>query len=148
MLRTVSLVIKKAFRTAFHMVSSQLTRDLECSAESSSTPWNPPTILLSRHDCNSTADVPSWTLRTALSAIPFVSDLCDVDVQWFQESSSQDFAKFQRIVSVNDFWFPRRLQVLQRALLGLLRSCCITRAGLQPLHCQILYHHGISVIIT
>ena len=29
-------------------------------------------------DCNSTADVPSFTLRSVLSAIPFVSDLCGV----------------------------------------------------------------------
>ena len=36
-----------------------------------------------------TADVPSFTLRTALPAIPFVSDLCGVDVQRFQERSSQ-----------------------------------------------------------
>ena len=34
----------------------------------------------SRPDCNNTADVPSFTLRTALSAIPFVSDQCGVDV--------------------------------------------------------------------
>ena len=34
-----------------------------------------------RPDCNHTADVPSLTLRTALSAIPLVSDLCGVDVQ-------------------------------------------------------------------
>ena len=32
-------------------------------------------------DCNNTTEVPSFTLRTALSAIPFVSDLCGVDVQ-------------------------------------------------------------------
>ena len=31
----------------------------------------------------------SFILRTALSAILFVSDLCGVDVQWFQERSSQ-----------------------------------------------------------
>ena len=42
-----------------------------------------------RPDSNNTAEVPSFTLRTALSAIPFVSDLCGVDVQWFQEISSQ-----------------------------------------------------------
>ena len=44
----------------------------------------------SRPDCNNTAEVPSFTLRTTLSAFPFVSDLCGVDVQWFQERSSQD----------------------------------------------------------
>ena len=42
-----------------------------------------------RPDCNNTTEVPSFTLRTALSALPFVSDLCGVDVQWFQERSSQ-----------------------------------------------------------
>ena len=42
-----------------------------------------------RIDCNNTAEVPSISLRTALSAIPFVSDLCGVDVQWFQERSSK-----------------------------------------------------------
>ena len=55
---------------------------------------------LSRPDCNSTADVPSFTLRTVLSAIPFVSDLCGVDVLWFQDNSSEDL----------HFRFPRRLQ--------------------------------------
>ena len=44
----------------------------------------------SRHDCNNTAEVPSFTLRTALSAIPCVSDLCGVDVHSFQDSSLQD----------------------------------------------------------
>ena len=43
----------------------------------------------SKPDCNSAADVPSVTLRTAFSAIPSVSDLCGVDVRWFQERSSQ-----------------------------------------------------------
>ena len=43
----------------------------------------------SRPDCNNTAEVPSFALRAALSAIPFVSDRCGVDVQWFQERSSQ-----------------------------------------------------------
>ena len=37
-----------------------------------------------------TADVPSLILRTALSAIPLVPDLCGVDVHWFQEKSSLD----------------------------------------------------------
>ena len=42
-----------------------------------------------RPDCNNTAEVPSSTLRTALSAAPFVSYLCGVDEQRFQERSSQ-----------------------------------------------------------
>ena len=43
----------------------------------------------SRPDCKNTAEVPSFHLGTALSSIPFVSDRCGVDVQWFQEKSSQ-----------------------------------------------------------
>ena len=68
------------------MRSSNQTRDPECFADRKSIPWNLHTIFL---DCNSTADVPSFTLRAAPSAIPFVCDLCGVDVQWFQERSSQ-----------------------------------------------------------
>ena len=39
---------------------------------------------------NNTADVPSFILRTALSAIPFVSDRWSVEVRWYHERSSQD----------------------------------------------------------
>ena len=48
-------------------------------------------------DCNNTAEVHSFTLRTALSTIPFVSDLCGVDVQWFQERSSQTLPNSKEI---------------------------------------------------
>ena len=65
---------------------------------------------LSRPDCNTTAGVPHFTLRTAVSAIPFVSDLCGVDVQWFQDNSSQDLPNSEEFVSVNDFELPRRHQ--------------------------------------
>ena len=39
-----------------------------------------------RPDCKNTVEVPSFTLCTALSALPFVSDLRGVDVQWFRWS--------------------------------------------------------------
>ena len=48
---------------------------------------------------------PSLTLRTALSAIPFVCDPCGVDVQWFQERSSEALPN-SKDVSVIDFRFP------------------------------------------
>ena len=51
---------------------------------------------LSRPDCNNTADVPSFTLRTAHSVIPFVSDLCGVDVQWFQDISPHKTCQIPR----------------------------------------------------
>ena len=59
---------------------------------------------LSKPDCNNTADVPSLALRTALSALPFDSDLCGVGL------FCKRLAKFQGIVSDNDFRFPRWLQ--------------------------------------
>ena len=69
----------------------------------------------SRPDCNNTADVPSFTLRTALSAIPFVCDLCGVDVTMISGKIFTSFAKFQGIVSVSDFRLPIRLQELLQA---------------------------------
>ena len=44
----------------------------------------------SKPDCNRTAEVRSFTLRTALSANPFVSDRWGVEVRWVQDTSSQD----------------------------------------------------------
>ena len=57
-------------------------------------------------------------------------------------------AKFKRIVSEHDFWFPYRLQELHQALLGLLGNFCFTRIRLDPLGGQVLYHHGISMIVS
>ena len=54
-------------------------------------------------------------MRTALSAIPFVSDLCGVDVQWFQERSSQALPKSKEWSCVNDFRLPFWLQELLQA---------------------------------
>ena len=53
-----------------------------------------------------------WFCALLSAAIPLVSDLCGVDVQWFQVYSSQAFSNFLGVVSVNDFWFPRWLQEL------------------------------------
>ena len=52
---------------------------------------------LSRPDCNRTADVSYFTLRTAPSVIPFVSDLCGVDVQLLQDNSSQDLPNSEEL---------------------------------------------------
>ena len=57
----------------------------------------------SKPDCNSTADVPSLILRTALSAVPFVSgfskylvpfvsDRWGVEGRWFHDGSSKDLS--------------------------------------------------------
>ena len=57
-------------------------------------------------------------------------------------------AKLQGIVSVNDFWFPRRLQALLQAPWCFLRSYCFARIRLDPLGGQVLYHDCISMIVT
>ena len=101
----------------------------------------------SRPDCNNTAEVPSFTLRTALSAIPLVSDLCDVDVQWFQERSTQALPNSEEL-SVNDFRFPIWLRELLQAPLCFLRSFCFARICLDPLSGQVLHHDCISVIVS
>ena len=80
--------LKKVLQNVFRMESSHQTRDLDCFADSSNIPWNLPTIF--HPDLITTVPQTYFTLRTALSAISFVCDLCGVDVQWFQERSSQD----------------------------------------------------------
>ena len=57
------------------------------------------------------------------------------------------FAKFQRIVSVNDFRLPIRLQELLQAPFGFLRSFCFARIRLDPLGIQVLHHDCISMIV-
>ena len=100
----------------------------------------------SRPDCNNTAEVPSFTLRTALSAIPFVSDL------WCWRTMVPGriftgFAKFQGIVSVNDFRLPIRLHELLQTSLSFLWNFCFTRIRLDLLSSQVLHHDCISMIV-
>ena len=57
------------------------------------------------------------------------------------------FAKFQGIVSVNDFRFPLGLQELLQAPLCFLRSFCFARIRLDPLGGQVLHHDCISVLV-
>ena len=61
-------------RIAFDKMFSRLPGGLEHLADGNSTPWSQPTIRYPDRTAESTADVPSFVLRTALSAIPFVSD--------------------------------------------------------------------------
>ena len=58
------------------------------------------------------------------------------------------FAKFQGIVSVNDFRLPIRLQELLQAPLCFLRSFCFARIRLGPLGGQVLHHDCISMTVS
>ena len=69
-----SLAQKLVLRITTHFgVCPCVVRGLAHCAENSNIPWNRPTIS-SSPDCRSIAEVPSFTLRTALSAMPFVLD--------------------------------------------------------------------------
>ena len=60
----------------------------------------------SRPDCNNIAEMLSFILRSALSAIPFTSDLCGVDVQWFQGKFSQALPNFKELSVYMTLGFP------------------------------------------
>ena len=57
-------------------------------------------------------------------------------------------AKFQEIVTVNDFRLPFWLQELLQAPFGFLRSFCFARIRLDPLGSQVLHHDCISMIVS
>ena len=58
------------------------------------------------------------------------------------------FAKFQGIVSVNDFRLPIWLQELLQTPLCFMRSFCFARIRLDLLGGQILHHDCISIIVS
>ena len=135
-------------QNVFQRASSPQIIDLWRFADRCNIPWNLRANFHSDLISTMRQEVPSFTLRTALSAIPFVSDLCGVDVQWFQERSSTGFAEVQGIVSVNDFRFPIWLQELLQASLGFLWSFCFARIRLDPFGGQVLHHDCISMIVS
>ena len=57
-------------------------------------------------------------------------------------------AKFQGIVSINDFRLPIGLQELLQALLCFLWSFCFARIRLDPLSGQVPFHDCISMIVS
>ena len=77
-----------ALHIAFHKFSHPI-RGLERCGGNSSIPMESAHQVSSRPDCRSIADVPQFTLRTARSAIPSVSDRWGVEVQWLHNRSSQ-----------------------------------------------------------
>ena len=98
----------------------------------------------SRPDCSTTAEVPSSYLPTALSAIPFVFERWGVHVQWFQDKSSQALPN-SRLLSV---WMTFGFLVGSRNFIKSPAKILFTRVWLYPLCCQVLYHHGISMIMS
>ena len=121
------------------MVFSHQTRD-ECFEDGSNIPWNPPT--------NFHPDLIATCLLLLCALLSQQSHLFLICVVSTYNESRKDLHKLCQIpknVSVNDFRLPIRLQEPHYSLLCLLRSFCCACAGLYPLCCQILYHHGISI---
>ena len=77
---------KRLFKSTFGCCFPIRQSLLNVFADSSSIPWNPPTIS-SRPDCEQYSICPSLSLRTALSAIRFVSERWGADMQWFHEEN-------------------------------------------------------------
>ena len=59
-----------------------------------------------------------------------------------------NFAKFQRIVSVNDFRLLIRLQKLLQAPFSFLRSFWFAQVRLDSLGGQVLHHNSVSMIVS
>ena len=98
----------------------------------------------SRPDWNNTAKIPCFTLCTALSAIPFVSDLRGVDVQRFQ--SSQTWSNFEELSLSVTFDFLSDSKNFWKLLCNSCEVFVFARIWLDPLGDQILHHDCISMI--
>ena len=94
----------------------------------------------SKTDCNSTADVPSFILRTAL----FSSTVCFGSMECWRAMIPwkifTGFATFQWAVSVNDFRLFWRLVKLSYNLFVSWEDCALHGISLNPLSDKILSH--------
>ena len=137
----------KRFSKTCQMESSHQTRNLECFADRYSIPWNLPIIFHS----DLIATIPQTYLL--YSAHCSLSNLMCLRSVWCRCTMVPikiftSLAKFQGIVSVNDFTLPIRLQELLQAPFGFLRSFCFARIRLDPLSGQVVHHDCISMIVS
>ena len=129
------------------MESSHQTRDLECFAARYNIPWNLPTIF--HPDLIATIQQRCVPLLCALlSQQSHLFPICVVLTYNDSRKDLHTLAKFQGIVSVNDFRLPFRPQELLQAPLCFLRSFCFARIRLDPLGGQVLHHNCISMIVS
>ena len=84
-------------RSFLNRVNDRLWMILDHASDDAMQDIDKHSMIWWKPDCNNIADVLFLVLRTALSAIPFVFDLCGVDVQWFQERSPLDLPNFQEL---------------------------------------------------
>ena len=135
-------------RIAFHRVSSHQTRGLEHFADRCNIPWNLPTIFHPSLTATMQQTFLLFTLRTALSAIPFVSDLCGVDVQWFQERSSQALPNSDELSVYMTFGFSDGSRNFLKLFSVSWEVICFAQIRLSPFSGKILYHDCVSMIVS
>ena len=128
-------------------MSSHQTRDLVCFADSSCTPWTPPTIIHLGLIATILQTYLDWLCVLLSQQSHFFRYV------WCRRTMNPGkiftgFAKFQEIVCVNDFRLPIWLQELLQALLCFLRSFCFARIRLDPLGGYVLHHDCISMIVS
>ena len=117
-----SMVLQNAFRTEY----SHQTRDRECFADRFSIPWNLPTNFHLDLIATYSRGAFLYSAYCSLSKpICFRSAWCRRTI--IPGEIFTGFAKFQGIVSVNDFRLPIWLQELLQAPLCFLRSFCFAR---------------------
>ena len=135
-------------QNVFHRASSHQIVDLWRFADRYSIPWNPPTNFHSDliAAIQQTYPLSLCVLLSLSNPICFRSVWCRRTM--IPGKIFTSFAEFQRIVSVNDFRLPIRLQELLQAPLCFLRRFCFARIRLDPLGGQVLHHDCISRIVS
>ena len=97
-------------------------------------------------DCSNAAHVPSFTRRTALSAMSFVSDRWG-EVRWFHDKTSHAFPNSTELSVYTTFAACDGSKNFNR-FLPLTCRFCFTRIILNTMSGKILYHHSVSVIVS
>ena len=99
----------------------------------------------SKPDRGSTTDVP-FTLHTACSAIPVVSERWGVDVQRFQGKSSQGCQSTKNCLKKWRLVCLSYRQIVVNVISRVLRLFCVARIRLLALSSQILYRNSTLMI--
>ena len=135
-------------QNVFHKASPRQITDLWRFADRCCIPWNLPTNLHSDLIATIQQKVPTFSLRTALSAIPFVSDLFGVDVQWFQERSSQALPNSKELSVKMTLGFLSGSKNFCKLLCVSWEVFVLHGYALDPLSGQVLHHDCISVTVS
>ena len=142
LLQEVLLALSMVLQIVFHTAFSRLPGGLGHYADSNGIHriWPP------SPDCSNTADVPSFTRRTALSAMPFVSDRWGVDVPWFHDKTSHAFPNSIELSVYTTFGACDDSKNFLKKKFPSHVNIFFARIRLNPL--SGLYHDCVSVIVS